>query len=48
MFPQALLANARVAVKVGALGSEVDSSEQRKKVCSENQVLFILCLGYYR
>ncbi|PNF19193.1 hypothetical protein B7P43_G09601 [Cryptotermes secundus] len=28
----ALLANARVAVKVGALGSEVDSSEQRKKV----------------
>jgi hypothetical protein len=45
MFPQALLANARVAVKAESSGSEVDSSKQRKKVYSENQVLFMLCLG---
>jgi hypothetical protein len=45
MFPQALSANARAAVKAESSGSEVDPSKQRKKVYSEKPVLFMLCLA---
>jgi hypothetical protein len=39
MFPQALSANARAAVKTELSGNEADSSKRRKKVCSEKTSL---------